>query len=253
MDGGSLRTLDWAGGPDGVVEMVDQTALPGAYTVLRIDNVPDMVAAIQRLSVRGAPAIGVAGAFGVALAVRAHGAAVRAHGASGPGRRPAFDAAVASLRQARPTAVNLARTALAVIQTLHERGQLAEALALETRPLLQGARLTAWELDRMGAPTACWSIRPVRSCWRGVRPTWSSPATTGVAANGAPKMGNVLAGPRRPTFIVVLDLDADTPDGAGRPRHPRSCPWPACQPPPTAGQSRLVTPAELSPRRNRPE
>ncbi|MYI35414.1 MAG: S-methyl-5-thioribose-1-phosphate isomerase, partial [Acidimicrobiaceae bacterium] len=204
-----MRTLDWAGGPDGVVEMVDQTALPGAYTVLRIDNVPDMVAAIQRLSVRGAPAIGVAGAFGVALAVRAHGT-------SGP----AFDDAVASLRQARPTAVNLARmvdraaarapegfdavlaeaaairdeelaashamgslgadlvldlvgradiramticntgglaavergTALAVIQTLHERGQLAEALALETRPLLQGARLTAWELDRMGAP-----------------------------------------------------------------------------------------------------
>ena len=43
-------------------------------------------------------------------------------------------------------------TGLAVIQTLHERGQLAEALALETRPLLQGARLTAWELARMGAP-----------------------------------------------------------------------------------------------------
>ncbi|MFC7721274.1 S-methyl-5-thioribose-1-phosphate isomerase [Nonomuraea recticatena] len=43
-------------------------------------------------------------------------------------------------------------TALGVIQTLHERGRLAEVLALETRPLLQGARLTAWELDRMGAP-----------------------------------------------------------------------------------------------------
>ena len=73
MDGSGLRTLDWVGGADGSVEMVDQTALPAAYTVLRIDNVPDMVAAIQRLSVRGAPAIGVAGAFGVALAVRAHG------------------------------------------------------------------------------------------------------------------------------------------------------------------------------------
>jgi methylthioribose-1-phosphate isomerase len=43
-------------------------------------------------------------------------------------------------------------TALAVVQTLHERGKLAEALALETRPLLQGGRLTAWELQRMGAP-----------------------------------------------------------------------------------------------------
>ncbi len=61
MDGGSLRTLDWVGGSDGVVEMGDQTALPGTYTALRIDTVPDMVAAIQRLSVRGAPAIGVAG------------------------------------------------------------------------------------------------------------------------------------------------------------------------------------------------
>ena len=91
MDSGGVRTLDWVGGSGGAVEMVDQTALPAAYTVLRIDNVPDMVAAIRRLSVRGAPAIGVAGAFGVALAARAHGT-------SGP----AFDEAVASLRQARP-------------------------------------------------------------------------------------------------------------------------------------------------------
>jgi methylthioribose-1-phosphate isomerase len=43
-------------------------------------------------------------------------------------------------------------TALAVVQTLHERGKLLEALALETRPVLQGARLTTWELGRMGAP-----------------------------------------------------------------------------------------------------
>ena len=94
MDGGGLRTLDWVGGAgvgaDGAVEMVDQTALPAAYTVLRIDNVPDMVAAIRRLSVRGAPAIGVAGAFGVALAVQAHGT-------SGP----AFDDAVIR-RSVRP-------------------------------------------------------------------------------------------------------------------------------------------------------
>jgi methylthioribose-1-phosphate isomerase len=43
-------------------------------------------------------------------------------------------------------------TALAVIQTLHERGLLGEALPLETRPLLQGARLTTWELAAMGIP-----------------------------------------------------------------------------------------------------
>lgn len=200
------RSLDWI---DDAVVLVDQTRLPASFETLRIDAVEDMVAAIKRLSVRGAPAIGVAGAFGVALAVRHYGA-------SGP----AFDAAVASLRAARPTAVNLALmvdrvaavagdgfdralevaktvrdeelaasqamgelgadlvseltgtgpvaamticntgglatvergTALAVIQTLHERGHLREALALETRPLLQGARLTTWELGRMGAP-----------------------------------------------------------------------------------------------------
>ncbi|MCE2530038.1 MAG: S-methyl-5-thioribose-1-phosphate isomerase [Acidimicrobiia bacterium] len=200
------RPLDWI---DGGVSMVDQTRLPDQYEVMRIESVPDMVAAIRRLSVRGAPAIGVAGALGVALAIKAHGT-------SGPD----FDRAIHSIREARPTAVNLARmvdrvaplatlgldrvlaealairdeeiaasvsmgeygadlvtglvservaramticntgglatiergTALAVIQTLHERGTLAEALALETRPLLQGARLTAWELARMGAP-----------------------------------------------------------------------------------------------------
>ncbi len=275
-----LRTLDWAGGPDGVVEMVDQTALPGAYTVLRIDNVPDMVAAIQRLSVRGAPAIGVAGAFGVALAVRAHGT-------SGP----EFDEAIVSLRQARPTAVNLARmvdraaarapegfdavlaeaaairdeeraasvvmgtlgadlvidlvgrsdiramticntgglatvergTALAVIQTLHERGRLAEALALETRPLLQGARLTAWELDRMGAPHRLLvdSAGPFMLA-RGQADVVLTGADR-VAANGdtANKIGtfSLALGARHAgvPFIVVAPestVDADTPDGA---------------------------------------
>ena len=280
MDGGSLRTLDWVGGSGGVVEMVDQTALPAAYAVLRIDTVPDMVAAIQRLSVRGAPAIGVAGAFGVALAVRAHG----------PG--PAFDRAVASLREARPTAVNLARmvdraaarasegfdavlaeatairdeelaashamgnlgadlvrdlvgradvramticntgglaavergTALAVIQTLHERGELAEALALETRPLLQGARLTAWELERMGAPHRLLvdSAGPFMLA-RGQADVVLTGADR-VAANGdtANKIGtfSLALGARHAgvPFIVVAPestVDADTPDGAG--------------------------------------
>lgn len=198
------RSLAWI--DDGVI-LVDQTRLPGEYVEIRIDTVPAMVEAIKRLAVRGAPAIGVAGAFGVAIAARHH------HGTD-------LDRAVESLRDARPTAVNLARmvdrvarylpqgfervlteartiqeeeraasrsmgeygadlvqeltgdrpvtamticntgglatvergTALAVIQTLHERRHLREALPLETRPLLQGARLTAWELARMGAP-----------------------------------------------------------------------------------------------------
>ena len=275
MDGSGLRTLDWV---DGAVEMVDQTALPGQYRVLRIDSVPDMVAAIQRLSVRGAPAIGVAGAFGVALAVRAHGP-------SGP----AFDEAVVALREARPTAVNLARmvdraaatatagfdavlaeaqtvrdeelaasvamgtlgadlvldlvgapvramticntgglaavergTALAVIQTLHERGQLAEALALETRPLLQGARLTAWELARMGAAHRLLvdSAGPFMLA-RGQADVVLTGADR-IAANGdtANKIGtfSLALGARHASvpFIVVAPestVDAATPDG----------------------------------------
>ncbi len=205
-------TIAWR---DGAVELIDQTRLPAELVSLRLTTVPGVIDAIQRLSVRGAPAIGVTGAYGVALAAAA----------SDPRTDPAaFAAAVAALRSARPTAVNLARmvdrvagaalaaagdgaeaalaeahrvrdeereasramgergadlvldlvgrtpvramticntgalatvergTALAVIQTLYERGVLAEAIAMETRPLLQGARLTAWELGRMGAP-----------------------------------------------------------------------------------------------------
>ncbi|MGI9597645.1 MAG: S-methyl-5-thioribose-1-phosphate isomerase [Acidimicrobiales bacterium] len=208
-----MRSLDWV---DGAIEMVDQTKLPQVTETLRVETVSDLVAAIKRLSVRGAPALGVAGAYGVALAARIHDPKTD---------RPAFDDAVARIRGARPTAVNLSAmvdrvgpiaitdpdaalgeahrirdeeleasirmgelgaelvtellaerlaagrsvrvmticntgglaavergTALSVVQTLHERQQLEEALPVETRPLLQGGRLTTWELQRMGAP-----------------------------------------------------------------------------------------------------
>ncbi|MFC4008644.1 S-methyl-5-thioribose-1-phosphate isomerase [Nonomuraea purpurea] len=189
-----MRTIDWV---DGAVELVDQTRLPHDRVMLRVHTVDELVDAIRRLAVRGAPALGVAGALGVVLA-------------------DGDPAQIARLRAARPTAVNLAwgvdqaaahlpegreavlaaalrvrdddiaacramgergadllegdrlrimtvcntgglaaverGTALGVVQTLHERGRLAEVLALETRPLLQGARLTTWELARMGAP-----------------------------------------------------------------------------------------------------
>lgn len=199
-------TIEWV---DGCVRLIDQTLLPHREQVVEINEPAQMVDAIKRLAVRGAPAIGVAGAYGVALAARRFETDT-----------DGFWAAVRALREARPTAVNLARmvdrvaavagkgvgvilaeahavrdeelaaslkmgamgadlvldlvgdrpvramticntgglatveggTALAVIQTLHERGRLEEALPLETRPLLQGSRLTTWELDRMGAP-----------------------------------------------------------------------------------------------------
>ena len=198
-----MRTIDWV---DGAVEIIDQTALPGELRVLRLETVPELVAAIRSLAVRGAPALGVAGAFGVALAARSFSA------------DPAgLAAAVDDVQTARPTAVNLARgarraagkladgpdavlaeacairdeevaasramaergadlmaelcgerprllthcntgglaavvlgTALGVVREMHERGALAGVVASETRPLLQGARLTSWELARWG-------------------------------------------------------------------------------------------------------
>jgi len=196
------HTIDWSDGP--AVVIIDQTLLPQREEILRLTSVPELIGAIQRLAVRGAPALGVAGALGVALAARVSADPV---------------ADVAALRAARPTAVNLAwgvdrvaarlvegpevvlaealavrdediassasmgrygadlvteligpeprllthcntgglacvtgGTALGVITTLHADGRRVEVIASETRPLLQGARLTAWELARAGIP-----------------------------------------------------------------------------------------------------
>ena len=200
------RTVDWV---EEAVEVIDQTVLPGAVDVLRLTTVAEVVAAIDRLAVRGAPALGVVGGFGVVLAHR--------ESAGDPGR---MEALLGDLESARPTAVNLSRmvrrvaqfapqgfdavldaalevrdqeiaasrqmarrgadfvaqlangrpltvmticntgalaaveggTALAVAEELHKQGLLGEVVALETRPLLQGARLTTWELAQMNAP-----------------------------------------------------------------------------------------------------
>ena len=188
-----MRCIDWA---DGAVRLIDQTALPAEERWLEITDPDELVDAIRRLAVRGAPALGAAGALGVALAAR--------RGDDVPG-------AAGRLRTARPTAVNLGRgvdralarladgpdavlaearaildeeakacraigergadllqrdrplrllthcntgwlaavewgTALGIFTVLHERGQVEIVYADETRPLLQGARLTAWEL-----------------------------------------------------------------------------------------------------------
>ena len=187
------------------LEVLDQTRLPDAEVWLDGTDPEAMVGHIQRLSVRGAPLIGVASALSIAsLAER---------GADGPTLR----AAIRRLREARPTAVNLmwamdrlravidgggsaadvvreaeaihdedvaacARmgelgadlmksgeqvlthcnagalatagigSALGVIHRAHARGLGIHVWVNETRPLLQGARLTAWELRRLGVP-----------------------------------------------------------------------------------------------------
>ena len=203
-----MRTVDWKG--DHVVA-IDQTLLPHALRVLELRSVDEVVDAIRRLAVRGAPAIGVTGGLGVALA-----AVVAARDGGGADR---VRADAASIRAARPTAANLAwgvdralarlpegtdavvaeavamldadvavnrtlasrgadlvgglvpgpvavlthcntgglacvewGTALGIVRALHERGRVREVFADETRPLLQGARLTAFELAELGIP-----------------------------------------------------------------------------------------------------
>jgi methylthioribose-1-phosphate isomerase len=208
---GSMRTVWWDPvGP--TLRMIDQRLLPAQFSILEL-RTPEAVAdAIRTMAVRGAPAIGVAAAFGLALAA----AAVREPGDAGR----EVERAAALLREARPTAVNLAwaidrtleraqssatspgeygsslaaaaqsladedvttnqtmgkhgatllsdgdtvlhhcntgalatvdyGTALGVIRTAQEQGKRLRVLVDETRPRLQGARLTAWELDQYG-------------------------------------------------------------------------------------------------------
>ncbi|WP_211330306.1 S-methyl-5-thioribose-1-phosphate isomerase [Prauserella muralis] len=202
------RTIDWDEHEAAIV-LVDQCALPATYRLLHVASVDDLIAAIQRLAVRGAPALGAAGALGVALAARVHGtdtAAVHADAQRLAAARPTavnlrwgVERALAALpegagavlaearsmlaedervnREASAHAADLvlqrcARrplrllthcntghlaavawgTALGAVWHLHAAGHVEYVLADETRPLLQGARLTAWELARAGVP-----------------------------------------------------------------------------------------------------
>ena len=205
------ETLEWQGGIDGHLDLLDQTLLPAELVVLKLRTLYPLIDAIKRLALRGAPAIGCAAAYGMVIGVRE---AVADDSQS-------FDAAVESvgdrLDASRPTAVNLgwavARlreragkepsldalldeahaikkededlclrmgdagaeliedgmtvlthcnagrlatggdgTALAVMFAAKRRGTNFHALADETRPLLQGVRLTALELAAEDIP-----------------------------------------------------------------------------------------------------
>ncbi len=198
-----LRAVEWAGDS---VRIIDQTLLPGELRFVELRTVGEVAEAICTLRVRGAPAIGVVAALGVALA---------AQGSKQGRAREEAQAAIQALGATRPTAVNLpwalARmsqvldsqaqdaplreallreatciltedvelcrrigqngeslltdgatvlthcnagalatagmgTALAAVYAAVDRGKRIKVIAAETRPLLQGARLTAWEL-----------------------------------------------------------------------------------------------------------
>ena len=177
------------------IEIIDQTLLPGEERILRLTTPAEVIDAIQRLAVRGAPAIGVCGAFGVVLAegrpddaaaiaaarptaVNLSWAVERVLGAVRAGRSAESEALAileedreacrrmgehgrAELAGARRllTICNTGRlatagigTALGVVYAKAAAGEPVEVYACETRPLLQGARLTAWELENAGIP-----------------------------------------------------------------------------------------------------
>jgi methylthioribose-1-phosphate isomerase len=185
-------TIEWQGGR---VRLIDQRRLPRELVFIEAATVDELCEAITGLAVRGAPALGVAGAMGVALAAY---------------RGEDLDDAARRLLATRPTAVNLrwgverarqaadpvgeaveiagedsrrnrrlgtwgaplvpqgARvlthcnagslacvdygTAIGVIRAAHEGGNPVSVWVDETRPVLQGSRLTAWELGRLGIP-----------------------------------------------------------------------------------------------------
>lgn len=283
-----IETVRWR---DGVVRMIDQTRLPEEEHILSLTDVPAVHEAIRSLRVRGAPAIGIAAAYGVVLA---------ASNASPAGAREAAAAAIQTLKTARPTAVNLfwaldrmadrlARvpagqgvaeplraeadrileedlamsramgahgaallpspcrlmthcntgglatgglgTALGVVYEAARLGKRPTVIANETRPLLQGGRLTAWELLKAGIPVrvspdgaAAWALK-----------TQSIDAvligSDRIAANGdvANKIGSyaVALGARAagvPFYVVApgTTIDPDCPSGADIPIEERA-------------------------------
>lgn len=208
-----MRTVFWE---DNQLKMIDQRILPARFEVVSFRDHKSVALAIQDMTVRGAPAIGAAAAFGLALA------GFESASSATSGLLADLEKAAALLKSARPTAVNLAwavnrvmrnaysvkgfvedvrlavlteaqkiadedveinkrmaehgaklindgdtiihhcntgalatvdwGTALGVIRTAHEQGKRIHVLVDETRPRLQGARLTAWELEQYGIP-----------------------------------------------------------------------------------------------------
>jgi methylthioribose-1-phosphate isomerase len=251
---------------DGALLVLDQTLLPGVERWLRCETAAQVADAIERLAVRGAPAIGLAAAYGVALEADPHAAAellvrtrptavnlrwaveravaaddplafaqslaaeqleadraMAAHGATliAPGSRVLTHCNTGAL------ATGGAGTALGVILA----SSPAHVWVDETRPLLQGARLTAWELQQAGASfdvvvdSAAGALMA-----RGLVDAVVVGADR-IAANGdvANKIGTytvaVLAARHEVPFYVAAPLstvDPATPDGESIPIEQRS-------------------------------
>jgi methylthioribose-1-phosphate isomerase len=278
------RTIEWR---DGRVIMLDQRRLPQEEVYLEMTRPEQVAEAIRDLAIRGAPAIGIAAAMGLALAARCVEARSGAELAAGLGPY------VALFLGTRPTAVNLrwalARlegrmralgragveavrealaeeaqrilaedvlanvamgeagaplvpqeatvlthcnagalatggwgTALGVIRSARRQGKRVAVLADETRPFLQGARLTAWELHRDGIPVTVITDSMAGHLMKAGGISLVIVGADRIAANGdaANKIGTysvaVLAREHGIPFYVAAPLstfDADLPSG----------------------------------------
>jgi methylthioribose-1-phosphate isomerase len=269
-----LETLHWVGGVDGCLRLIDQTLLPVEFVQIECRDVKTVWEAIKTLRVRGAPAIGIAAAYGVCLGLQT------AQGQDEAALYQRLDEVADYLASSRPTAVNLFwalqrmkdraaelrgsppaeiaeallaeahaiceedrrtcraigrhgaelledgqgvlthcnagglatadyGTALAVIFAVAESGKQLHVYVDETRPLLQGARLTAWELQQRGidATLICDSMAAVVMRQRRVQAVITG--ADRIAANGdvANKIGTyglaLLAAAHQIPFYVA--------------------------------------------------
>lgn len=242
-----VQAIEWR---DGALYLLDQRLLPHRQTWLRYDSAAAVADAIRDMVVRGAPAIGIAAAYGLVLAARAR---LRAGG----DWRAALEADFARLEQSRPTAVNLSwalqrmrerlvrlkddeqalqqleaeavgihasdreanltmaqlgmelirkhqgnpqvllthcnagalatggfGTALGVIRAAHLEGLVEHVYVDETRPWLQGARLTAWELAGDGVPVSLNADAAAAHLMKTKGITWVIVGADRITANG---------------------------------------------------------------------
>lgn len=282
-----LKAVEWIAG-EGALKLLDQRALPGREAYVSCRTVEDVARAIEGMTVRGAPAIGIAAAYGVVLGARC-------------GRGAVFEA-LERLARTRPTAVNLFGalnrmraileaapalegealagalldeavrlheadveanrrmgaygaellprtavvlthcnagaiatgghgTALGVLRSAREAGKTVRVYADETRPLLQGARLTAWELARDGFDVTLIADGMAGVLMRTGRVDAVVVGADRIAANGdtANKIGTyglaVLAAAHGVPFYVVAPsstFDPSLPDGSEIPIEERS-------------------------------
>ena len=285
-----IRAVEWE---NGRLKLMDQRRLPLHEEYLYLDTLMAVADAIRNMVVRGAPAIGIAAAYGVVLAARDR------HGAQGAGWREGLQADLEHLADARPTAVNLRwavermgalakqlpvgdpvprllaeaqrihsediaanhrmgqlgaqliaagsgvlthcntgalatggyGTALGVVRAGVAAGRITQVFADETRPWLQGARLTAWELVQEGIPVTLLADGAAAYLMQRGQVQWVIVGADRIAANGdvANKIGTystaVAARYHGVKFMVVAPtstVDIHTLSGADIPIENRS-------------------------------